>query len=77
MYYESGIINDESCGERTNHAIVAVGWGTEDGEDYFIVRNSWGASWGDDGYGKIAANSKKSTGICALFFRKPTYPKIE
>jgi C1A family cysteine protease len=77
MYYESGIINDENCGTRTNHAIVAVGWGSENGVDYFIVRNSWGAAWGEDGYGKIAAKSSKTTGICALFFRKPSYPEIE
>jgi C1A family cysteine protease len=62
--YTSGIVNDASCGTQMDHAITAVGYGTEAGVDYYIVRNSWGASWGDAGYIKIAA--VEGVGICGI-----------
>jgi len=57
-------MNSESCGTSLDHAVAAVGYGTESGQDYYIVRNSWGASWGDQGYIKIAAVDGK--GICGI-----------
>lgn len=51
MLYSSGIFNDPSCTQSpTNHAVGCVGYGTENGIDYWIVRNSWGKSWGEEGY---------------------------
>lgn len=64
--YESGILNSEDCGTNINHAITAVGYGVEDGVTYYIVRNSWGTSWGDNGYIKIAASGEDSDGICGI-----------
>jgi C1A family cysteine protease len=52
--YKSGIFN-ASCSED-NHAVIAVGYGSEAGKEFWIVRNSWGATWGDKGYVKIAIN---------------------
>jgi len=63
--YKSGIMNDPECGTQLDHAITAVGYGTEAGQDYYIVRNSWAASWGDAGYIKIAA-TKSGKGICGI-----------
>ena len=50
----------DSCGQL-NHAVVAVGIVTENGEDYLLVRNSWGVNWGKDGYFKIS--TKKACGL--------------
>lgn len=61
--YRSGILNSSACGTEVNHAVGMVGYGNQDGTDYWIVRNTWGSSWGDGGYIKIAA--VEGTGICA------------
>jgi C1A family cysteine protease len=62
--YTSGVMDSKACGTSLDHAVAAVGYGTEGGQDYYIVRNSWGASWGDAGYIKIAAVEGK--GICGI-----------
>jgi len=54
-----------------NHGVVIVGFGTEDTTDYWIVRNSWGAGYGDKGYVKIAAYD--GDGICGIQIRT-SYP---
>jgi C1A family cysteine protease len=63
--YSSGVLDSNLCGTRLDHAITAVGYGTENGKDYYLVRNSWGGSWGDQGYIKIAATSD-GKGICGI-----------
>ena len=66
MYYTTGVITSD-CGVRIDHAVVAVGYGTENGQDYFLVRNSWGSSWGDQGYIKIGMSSTNSApGYCGI-----------
>jgi len=62
--YTSGIMDSPKCGTSLDHAVAAVGYGSEGGKEYYIVRNSWGASWGDQGYIKIAAVEGK--GICGI-----------
>lgn len=65
-YYTSGVINSSECGTKLDHAVAAVGYGTtSDGQDYYLVRNSWSTSWGDNGYFKVARNGD-GYGICGI-----------
>ncbi|KAI6656663.1 Cathepsin L [Oopsacas minuta] len=62
--YKSGIYDPFFCSEtRLDHGVLAVGYGTEDGKDYWLVKNSWTESWGDKGYFKIEVKGNKC-GIC-------------
>jgi C1A family cysteine protease len=63
--YTSGILNSTSCGTQLDHGVLAVGYGTENGQAYYLVKNSWGPSWGDNGYLKIADNGD-GPGICGI-----------
>merc|ERR1711997_396233 len=59
--YKSGIFNG-CTGTQANHAVLAVGYGTENGQDYWLVKNSWGKNWGENGYIKI----KRGTNMCGI-----------
>lgn len=57
MHYSGGIYADKSCPSDPNkldHAVLLCGWGSENGVNYWIVRNSWGTGWGEAGYFRIA-----------------------
>lgn len=62
--YHTGIFDSNECGQNLDHAVSAVGYGIEGDLEYYIVRNSWGESWGDEGYIKIAA--VEGFGICGI-----------
>ena len=49
-----------------NHAVLALGWGTsDDGLDYWLIKNSWGSSWGDSGYVKLKQGTCGASTVCA------------
>ena len=71
--YKTGVVNSAACGTSLNHAITAVGYGTLNGQQYYLVRNSWGAGWGDQGYIRIATQ-RIGPGICGIQ-QVSVYPK--
>ena len=68
--YSGGIFNNANCGTRYDHATNVVGWGTDSitGVDYWIMRNSWGTTWGEQGYMKIEISStvNNGAGYCGI-----------
>ena len=72
QFYSGGILNSSKCGTNLDHGVIAVGYGVDSVKgEYFIVRNSWGASWGLKGYVNIAIVDGQ--GICGIQM-EPTYP---
>ncbi|XP_066256965.1 cathepsin L-like proteinase [Euwallacea similis] len=69
QFYKSGVFN-EVCSNEINHAVLAVGYNTTDeGQSYWIIKNSWGINWGEDGYFRLARGS----GLCGVA-RQACYP---
>ena len=62
--YKTGVLTDSACGTNLDHAVLAVGYGTENGQDYWLVKNSWNTTWGDKGYIKLGMDSKN--GACGV-----------
>jgi len=69
--YSSGVMSSTKCGTNLDHAVLAVGYGTENGQDYWLVKNSWNTTWGDKGYIKLAIVD--GNGICGVQM-EPQYP---
>ncbi|XP_054778208.1 P34 probable thiol protease-like [Prosopis cineraria] len=69
QFYKEGIFEGENCemgSTYTNHAVLIVGYGSQDGKDYWTVKNSWGQNWGQNGYFFITRNTNSPTGVCAI-----------
>ena len=72
QFYSSGIFNDWECGNFLDHFTLAVGYGSENGQDYFIVKNQWGVFWGESGYFRLARRSH-GVGMCGITMQA-TFP---
>lgn len=74
--YSSGVLTSSSCGTNLDHGVLIVGYGVENGIKYWLVKNSWSTSWGDQGYVKIArSDSTNDAGICGIGM-SPSFPSV-
>jgi C1A family cysteine protease len=73
--YKSGVFT-AACGTNLDHGVLAVGYGTLDGQDYYKVKNSWGTSWGMDGYILLARGVSQKEGQCGILSGPPSYPNL-
>jgi C1A family cysteine protease len=75
--YQSGIYNDPSCGYQLDHGVLVVGYGYDEQYDmkYWIIKNSWGPHWGENGYIRILRDSNDTRGLCGIAM-DPSYPIV-
>eukprot|EP01018_Ginkgo_biloba_P008819 Gb_16999 [translate_table: standard] len=71
QFYKAGVFTG-NCGTDRDHGVTLVGYGSAD-EDYWIVKNSWGPSWGEKGYIRMQRNVKSSSGKCGIAIES-SYP---
>ena len=69
QFYSSGVLTDNECGTNLDHGVLIVGYGTDVGTNtpYWIVKNSWGPTWGESGYVRIKRSLlTDDAGVCGI-----------
>ncbi|KAK9050870.1 hypothetical protein SSX86_010288 [Deinandra increscens subsp. villosa] len=74
MFYKEGIYTGP-CGTNLAHAMLLVGYDeTPEGQKYWIVKNSWGTEWGEDGYIRMGRGDGNPQGVCGMYSGGAEYP---
>jgi KDEL-tailed cysteine endopeptidase len=74
--YTSGILDASTCGTTLDHGVLVVGYGIDNGKKYWNVKNSWGVTWGEQGYVRILrSDSTNNAGICGIAM-DPSYISV-
>uniref|UniRef100_A0A915IL20 Peptidase C1A papain C-terminal domain-containing protein n=1 Tax=Romanomermis culicivorax TaxID=13658 RepID=A0A915IL20_ROMCU len=74
LHYNKGIYYEPLCSSsELDHGVLAVGYGsTDDGKDYWLIKNSWSTEWGEQGYVRIARNRDNHCGVAS----QASYPQV-
>merc|ERR1712166_1030597 len=64
--YTSGVFSSKLCGNALDHGVLAVGYGEDNGVKYWKVKNSWGTTFGEDGYIRIEKGQAAAGGECGI-----------
>ncbi|EAY93078.1 hypothetical protein OsI_14879 [Oryza sativa Indica Group] len=73
QFYSGGVMTG-SCGTDLDHGIVAIGYGKDgDGTQYWLLKNSWGTTWGENGFLRMEKDISDKRGMCGLAM-EPSYP---
>jgi len=74
-YYESGVYYSPVCKnglDDLDHAVLAIGYGSDDGHDYWLIKNSWSVYWGEKGFVRMSRNHGNNCGVAT----QANYPVI-
>jgi len=66
QHYTGGVLTSDACGSQLDHGVLAVGYGVDNGQKYWKVKNSWGESFGEQGYIRIEKGDPHATGECGI-----------
>ncbi|MBN3300019.1 CATK protein, partial [Amia calva] len=73
QFYKKGLYYDPACTSlKVNHAVLVVGYGSEKGQDYWLLKNSWGPNWGEKGFMRMARNRNNHCGVASF----PVFPIV-